>query len=328
MRPDLLTSCIWPMAILTVASGCAAPPSNFVGVLAHRDIVDADRGIFARRVLAVNPDARIMNLVLPDDRASIAADTYQLAKRVAQLPRGSVVVTMVDLPDEPAGEPVIVETRSGHLLIGRDNGIFGPLLVRTGGMARAFRVAPPEIAPVGLAQGATLSISSPDNASIIGQSDRFADLADWAPIAAILSAGGDPESMGQPLARLADPPECTRVRVANHTFRGRITDADGAGRYCTNLPEEWAAHLEAHRRLRLVIGDQHWSARLRTAEHQRPASASSRAGVLIIARGRQNLVLQFQETPAPALPEGTRFTVELDSQSESTAIERDASRIP
>jgi hypothetical protein len=180
-------------------------------------IDDVFIGVMKGVILGINPAVRIVDLThaVPPQSVEIGALLLRLA--VSYFPKGTIHVALVDPGVGTECRPVAVETASGFL-IGPDNGLLAPAAEQAG----------------------IRQIIECTNRSYwlpcVGPTFHGRDI--YAPIAAHLSRGVTPESIGQagaPLTPLALP-VAKRVRGPKRVeIRGKVVWVDHFGNLVTNI---------------------------------------------------------------------------------------------
>jgi S-adenosylmethionine hydrolase len=163
-------------------------------------------------VLRRLPDATLVDLsheVAPFD---VRAGALLLEACVPHFPAGAVHLAVVDPGVGTARRPICVVGADGRRLVGPDNGLFTPFL---GGGARVFLLADPGIVPR-------------DPSPTFHGRDLFAPVAAW------LAGGGDPERLGP---CLGDPVGLSwpSARRTADGLQGECLAADTFGNLITSI---------------------------------------------------------------------------------------------
>lgn len=224
------------LGLLTGAGiGCA---SNRGLVLMLTDYGTKDHyvAVLEANVLAANPSARIVHITHDIEPFNVMQGAFVLAEAVPEFPAGTVVVGIVDPGVGSERYPVVVETNRGHLLVGPDNGLFDPLIVKEGGVKSIHRVENPALMRPG-----TLS-------STFHGRDLFA------PVAGHLSRGIRVTEVGPPVS------EWERLDVAPPSREkdgasGTIIQVDYYGNILTNIPAMWMEGAPMGASYDMCVGD-------------------------------------------------------------------------
>ena len=171
-------------------------------------------------ILRLNPAVRLIDVSHEIAAHDVIEGALAVHAMVAVCPEGTIHVAVVD-PGVGTGRRGLVVAASGQLFVGPDNGIFTPVLARSGW--RAFELNAPEFR----------------RASV---SATFHGRDVFAPAAAHLSLGVTASSFGPPVT---DP-----VRVALVTTRevvggveGRVIHVDRFGNLVTSIQAETVKRL-------------------------------------------------------------------------------------
>jgi S-adenosyl-L-methionine hydrolase (adenosine-forming) len=167
-------------------------------------------------LLGIAPDLTIVDLTHEIPAQDVAGGARALADAVAFFPPGTVHVAVVDPGVGTARRALAIETGRGWL-VGPDNGVLS-LAAPPGDVVRVLDVSR---APV---------IRTPTSRTFHGR-DVFA------PVAAHLVAGVDPEALGRPagrIVRLREP----APRRGRGTVVGRVVWVDRFGNLITNVTRD------------------------------------------------------------------------------------------
>jgi S-adenosylmethionine hydrolase len=166
-------------------------------------------------ILSINPAARIVDLTHAIRPQDIRHASYFLSTAVPYFPAGTIHVCVVD-PGVGSERAALHVEYGGQHLIGPDNGIFTCLLCRAGGTATVRRLTErrfwrPRV------------------------SDTFHGRDIFAPVAAHVSLGIDPEKLGPVLENPVELPSQTAVTFGQK-WRGEVQFIDDFGNLITNVP--------------------------------------------------------------------------------------------
>jgi S-adenosyl-L-methionine hydrolase (adenosine-forming) len=103
------------------------------------EFVGVCHGVIAR----IGPEARVIDLAHTVTRHDVAEGAALLARAAPYMPVDSVYLAVVDPGVGSERRPIALESTSGALLVGPDNGLLVPALDALGGAARAVRIAEP-----------------------------------------------------------------------------------------------------------------------------------------------------------------------------------------
>lgn len=163
------------------------------------------------RLMAVNPDLRIVDISHQIRIFDIGHAAYVLRSVFRDFPKGTVHLVGVDAAGN-RGDVFVIVQLEGHFFVGADNGLFS-----------------------------LLSEQPPENTWQIGAetspSATFPEKEIFAPTAARLAAGEDPSRLGKPYAelkRLID----RQVKATRKQITGHIIRVDHFGNLITNIPKQ------------------------------------------------------------------------------------------
>jgi len=183
-------------------------------------------------ILAVNPEAELVDLSHEVPPQDIAAGAFFLAAAVPYFPTGTIHLAVVD-PGVGTARRGLAAKAGGHFLVGPDNGLFHLVFRETSALTVVSLENPayfrPEVSPT------------------------FHGRDIFAPVAAHLSLGVPLPELGPPLrepVRLPFPePVFSDTRV-----EGQIVAVDRFGNLVSNIPWEALKHWLTGRPFRLHLG--------------------------------------------------------------------------
>ncbi|MCI0438467.1 MAG: S-adenosyl-l-methionine hydroxide adenosyltransferase family protein [Chloroflexi bacterium] len=200
-------------------------------------------------ILGINPGAQIVDITHEIPPQDIAHAAFVLGATCPYFPRQSVHVAVVDPGVGTARHPLLLVTANAYF-IAPDNGILSYILAERGALKsvesarawerdrlmRALRVSVPE----GCA-AYVLNRSSYWRSTV---SNTFHGRDIFAPVAAHLSAGVPPDSLGQRIGEVVclDIPQPTQERGA---IRGHVIYVDRFGNLVSNIRASDAPHAGA-----------------------------------------------------------------------------------
>jgi len=192
-------------------------------------------------ILTINPAARILDLTHTVPPFNVSEGAYLLEESAEEFPAGTIFVAVVDPQVGTARDPVLVETAKGKYFVGPDNGLFTEVVDREG-FSKAWKLDKPEFFRPGSA-----------SATFHGR-DMFA------PVAAHLAAGVDPEKMGTPIKNLMMLP-IKDPTFSSGTISVQVLHIDRYGNVVLNLrnDSEVAAKLKDGNLVKISIGKESYS---------------------------------------------------------------------
>lgn len=213
-------------------------PNRLVTLTTDFGTRDAYVGAMKGVMLSIAPQLGIHDIAHQIEAQSIAHGATVLRGACPWFPAGTVHVGVVDPGVGTERAPVVI-VAGGHAFVGPDNGLFGPVVGRLGGVHAAYRI---ERTP-GLAH----HLPRHRSATFEGR-DLFS------PVAALLAAGlVAPGAVGPRHALVRLPgTEPTRVPGA---IEGQIAYYDHFGNAITNVPVQMLADLGSGERVVRLPGD-------------------------------------------------------------------------
>lgn len=184
------------------------------------EFVGVCRGVIAR----IDPEARVIDLTHQIRQQDVLQGAVVLGRAVRYLPDDAVYLAVVDPGVGSDRRPIAVETRSGALLVGPDNGLLSMAWRELGGAERAVQIE---------AEGIVL----------VPISRTFHGRDVFAPAAAHLATGAALEELGPavPLEEL-QVLELPGPMVSPGVVGARVVGIDGFGNVQLNVTP---THLEA-----------------------------------------------------------------------------------
>jgi S-adenosylmethionine hydrolase len=174
-------------------------------------------GVMKGVILGINPEAVIVDLCHGTAAHDPSEAAFLLATSYRYFPKGTIHVAVVD-PGVGGPRRPILAACDGHLFVGPDNGLFGPIAERGGpSSVRAITVARYFLQPV--------------SATFHGR-DIFA------PVAGHLSLGAEPDRFGHAIedyVRLTLPRPSQR---GARSIKGEILHIDCFGNLVTNIARD------------------------------------------------------------------------------------------
>src|SRR5574341_2193266 len=188
-----------------------------VTLLTDFGLSDPFVGIMKGVILGINPDVALVDLCHSGQAYDATDAAFLLITSYCYFPTGTIHVAVVDPGVGGPRRPILVSC-DGHLFIGPDNGLLGPIAQRGGpSSVRAITAA--------------LYFLQPVSATFHGR-DIFA------PVAGHLSLGAEPDRFGHPIAdyvrlTLPRPSQC-----GARSIKGEILHIDRFGNLVTNIARE------------------------------------------------------------------------------------------
>jgi S-adenosylmethionine hydrolase len=196
--------------------GPAQLPSGVVSLTTDFGITEPFVGLVKAQILARHPAARIVDLTHAIAPFCVEAAAFWIGRSYRFFPPGSLHLVIVD-PGVGTSRRILAVAVDGHMFLGPDNGVLGPLAGRTGASVRA----------VDRASLTALGVAEP--------SPTFHGRDIFAPLAGALSAGELP--FGQ-LGSACDDwtrPTWPAVERAGTRLRGRVILVDTFGNCFSNI---------------------------------------------------------------------------------------------
>lgn len=170
------------------------------------------------------PEIRIVDLTHAIPPFDVVAAAYMLAASYRYFPKGSIHVVVVD-PGVGGPRDVVLLLVDGHLFLAPDNGLLTLLLKKKD--LKAFKITNNEL-------------FLPEASQTFHGRDIFA------PLAAHLSKGAEPDTVGEPISVSAlqkiNLPEA-RIDCQEGRIRGSIISIDHFGNATTNICRDMLAEL-------------------------------------------------------------------------------------
>jgi len=190
--------------------------SGIITLITDFGLADPYLAMMKGAILSINPDARLVDISHDIMAGSILQAAGMIRETIPFFPEGTVHVAVVD-PSVGSERRLIVLEAGRHLFVGPDNGLFWPLIEEYG-EARIIHLTESKY-------------FLPHIARTFHGRDVFA------PVAAHLSLGVDPEEMG-PI--LKDPVELRspKPHKEDDMLYGQVMRVDNFGNLITNISQE------------------------------------------------------------------------------------------
>jgi len=192
-------------------------------------------------ILTTYPAARILDLTHTVPPFNVTAGAYLLDQSAEEFPSGTIFVAVVDPQVGSERDPVLILTSKGKYFVGPDNGLFTEV-IDSEGFSKAWKLDKTEYFRPG----------SP--------SSTFHGRDIFAPVAAHLAAGIDPEKMGTPIKTLTMLP-IKDPSFASGTMSVQVLHIDHYGNIVLNLGKdsEIAAKFKEGNLVKISIGKESYS---------------------------------------------------------------------
>lgn len=192
-------------------------------------------------ILSVDANARLLDLTHTVSPFNIAEGAYLLDQASWEFPAGTIFVAVVDPGVGTDRDPILLETSKGKFFVGPDNGLFTGVIASEG-FSRAWKLDKPEYYKAG------------DPAATFHGRDIFA------PVAAHLASGVDPEKFGTPIKTLVMlPPKDSTITGGSISVQ--VLHLDRYGNVILNLrsDSDIAAKLKEGNLVKISIGKESFS---------------------------------------------------------------------
>lgn len=203
-------------------------PSPIITLLTDFGLEDAYVGLMKGVILEIDPAARIVDLTHCVPPQDITRAALILRSAVEYFPPGTIHVAVVDPGVGSSRRPLLVHTPRAAF-VGPDNGVLVPAARQTGEL-RAYVLDQPS------------RFRQPVSQTFHGR-DVFA------PVAAHLSVGADPATLGTPTPHITEL-SLPRPRIAEGGVEGEVIYIDRFGNLVTNIE---ASMLDRFRRRSLSV---------------------------------------------------------------------------
>ncbi len=182
-------------------------------------LLDPYVGIMKGVILSIAPQVHLVDLTHEIPPQQVHEGMFALRSAVNYFPPDTVHLAIVDPGVGSARRPLLVRTAEG-LFVGPDNGLFSPFLRAPG--AQAWVLDHPE-------------------QWLSGPSRTFHGRDIFAPVAARLATGAQPDTVGSPIDDPIILAEDAPARVGSTEIVGCVIHVDRFGNLITNVPGAWLA---------------------------------------------------------------------------------------
>ena len=166
-------------------------------------------------ILNINPNVNIIDITHDIPKYNIRYGALILRAVVPFFPPQAIHVAVVDPGVGSERKAIIVETKDDRLLVGPDNGLLS-LVAKERGLKKAVEI-------------------SNERYMLKPQSTTFAGRDVFAPVAAYLSLGIEPEEFGEELETIEEV-NLPKSYLMGKEIRGKIIAIDSFGNIITNIP--------------------------------------------------------------------------------------------
>ena len=177
-------------------------------------------GVVKGVIHQINPEAKIIDLTHEVEPYSVREAMHVLFRAYRDFPPGSIFLCVVDYGVGTERKAIAVETESGFIFVGPDNGIF-TLIATEEGIKKA------------------VELNNPRYFYVPHPSFTFHGRDIFAPVSAHLSRGVTLEALGTPLKEIVLLPY-TRAQIREGEIQGEIVFFDRFGNLETNIPATMA----------------------------------------------------------------------------------------
>ena len=201
-------------------------PNGLVTLTSDFGTRDAYVGAMKGVVLSIAPQLRVHDVAHQIEPQNVEHGATVLRGACPYFPTGTVHVAVIDPGVGTERAPVVI-VAGGHAFVGPDNGLFGPVVARLGGLQGAHRIE---------RHGALARYLPRHRSSTFEGRDLFS------PVAAVLAAGLLAPSAVGPTHALVQLPGTEPVRVPGG-IEGQIAYYDHFGNAITNVTAQHLADL-------------------------------------------------------------------------------------
>lgn len=175
-------------------------------------------------LLSYHPEVKIVDLTHQIEPFNIKKGAVVLNNSAAAFPSQTVFLAVVDPGVGGSRNPILLLTKQGKYYVGPDNGLFS-LVADQEGIDRIWQLDKIKYFRKGL------------------PSSTFHGRDIFAPVAAALAKGEDPELMGTPQKKL-EPLQVSSAKIVGSTVSGEILFVDRYGNAVTNIAASFASTLK------------------------------------------------------------------------------------
>ncbi len=188
-----------------------------VTLLSDFGLSDTYVGQMKGAILAVAPDAALVDLTHGVPAEDLRAGAFHLWAAVEAFPAGTVHLAVVDPGVGTARRAIAAQSRRGDLFVGPDNGLLVAAINRLGGVVTAVQLEEPRFFR--------------DRVSF-----TFHGRDVFGPVAGYLARGGRIEELGPTLDEVDRSVDFARPEQDGANVIGEVLHVDGYGNLITNIP--------------------------------------------------------------------------------------------
>ncbi len=174
-------------------------------------------GAMKGTILSINPEAKIIDITHEVPAHDIEAGAFTLLSSYSWFPKNTIHLAVVDPGVGSDRRPILVSTEK-YFFIGPDNGLFGYIYDREPGR-RVFHL-------------------NDDKYFLKPISSTFHGRDVFAPVAATLSKGEEPQRLGSEIKNFKRLAPLSTERLTNGSIKGRIIHIDHFGNCITNISSD------------------------------------------------------------------------------------------
>ena len=195
-------------------------------------------------ILSIDPNARILDLTHTVAPFNVTEGAYLLDQCTSEFPAGTIFVAVVDPQVGTDRDPIMILTGKNKYYLGPDNGLFSEVIAHEG-LTKAWKLDKPAY------------FRSGDSSHTFHGRDIFA------PVAAHLSAGVDPERMGTPVKNVQSFPD-NEAAMSGVLITAQVLHIDRYGNVILNLRDDSdiAPKLKEGNLVKISVGRDNYSAPL------------------------------------------------------------------
>ncbi len=191
-------------------------------------------------ILSSAPEARLVDLTHEIEPFNIKRGAVVLTGASAMFPSKTIFLGVVDPGVGGSRNPILLLTQQGKYYVGPDNGLFS-LVAEREGVERIWTLDKVKYYRNGLP------------ASTFHGRDIFA------PVAAALSRGEDPSTMGTPQKKL-ESLQMIQAKIVGSSISGEVLYVDRYGNVVTNIPASFATPLKMGALVKVTLTGSSFSA--------------------------------------------------------------------
>ncbi|MES2310572.1 MAG: SAM-dependent chlorinase/fluorinase [Verrucomicrobiota bacterium] len=236
---------IFILFTLFLVNGCSEKKQMNAGqglivLLTDFGLQDSYVGEMKGVILSSAPEARLVDLTHEIEPFNIKRGAVVLTGASAMFPSKTIFLGVVDPGVGGSRNPILLLTQQGKYYVGPDNGLFS-LVAEREGVERIWTLDKVKYYRNGLP------------ASTFHGRDIFA------PVAAALSRGEDPSTMGTPQKKL-ESLQMIQAKIVGSSISGEVLYVDRYGNVVTNIPASFATPLKMGALVKVTLTGSSFSA--------------------------------------------------------------------